>query len=88
METKIAGNDKFGYILNSFWLINPSYSFPISSISSAAKLWYSIYTPKYVEPAVKTDQFEDGKLPFDVSTPVKAAPLWSTSSFTHDPLLL
>ncbi|XP_071814691.1 small ribosomal subunit protein uS7m-like [Apostichopus japonicus] len=54
----------------------------------AAKLWYSIYTPKYVEPAVKTDQFEDGKLPFDVSTPVKAAPLWSTSSFTHDPLLL
>lgn len=59
-----------------------------SSCFSTSKLVDSIYSPNYVEPAVKKEQFQTGDLPFDISTPVKAAPFWATSSFTHDPLIL
>ncbi|KAJ8037673.1 28S ribosomal protein S7, mitochondrial [Holothuria leucospilota] len=56
-------------------------------ISRVTQVRHSRYPPTFVEPVVKKESFET-ELPFDVSTPVKAAPLWRTSSFTYDPLIL
>ncbi|XP_041473985.1 28S ribosomal protein S7, mitochondrial-like [Lytechinus variegatus] len=48
---------------------------------------YSRYKPAYVPPVVDRQSYEDGSLPLDISTPVKAAVGDITSAFTYDPLV-
>lgn len=48
---------------------------------------FSRYKPAYVSPVVDKQAYEDGSLPLDISTPVKAAAGDMTSAFTFDPMV-
>ncbi len=49
---------------------------------------HSRYPATYTRPAVNKEAYEDDKLPFDISKPVKAARCeGSSSTILHDPLV-
>ncbi|XP_071505345.1 small ribosomal subunit protein uS7m-like [Diadema antillarum] len=48
---------------------------------------HSRYAPTFSPPVVDRKEYEDGTLPLDISTPVKAAVGDITSAFSYDPLV-
>ncbi|XP_072029352.1 small ribosomal subunit protein uS7m-like [Amphiura filiformis] len=58
--------------------------FCLPGLTQVRHAWYK---PTYVDPIVDKEEYKDGKLPVDISVPVKAAPSFMSSTFMYDPLV-